>query len=53
VEIHDQLSEGDRVTTRTTRRGTHRGELMGIPATNQRVGMDVVDIVRLENGRLC
>ena len=29
--IHDQLSDGDKVVTRKTFHGTHRGELMGIP----------------------
>jgi predicted ester cyclase len=51
VEIHDQLAEGDRVTTRKTIRGTHRGELFGIPATGRRIEIDVIDIVRLVNGR--
>lgn len=51
VEIHDQVAEGDKVTTRKTLHGTHRGELFGIPATNRRVSIDVIDIVRLEGGR--
>ncbi|HVY28181.1 MAG TPA: ester cyclase [Polyangiaceae bacterium] len=51
VEIHEQIAEGDKVTTRKTIHGTHRGELMGIPATNKRISIDVIDIVRLENGR--
>lgn len=51
VEIHDQIAEGDKVTTRKTIHATHRGELFGIPATNQRVAIAVIDIVRLEQGR--
>jgi predicted ester cyclase len=51
VEIHEQVAEGDKVTTRKTIHGTHRGEFFGIPATNRRVAIDVIDIVRLENGR--
>jgi predicted ester cyclase len=51
VEIHDQLAEGDRVTTRKTLRGTHRGELLGVPATNEPVEIEVIDIVRLRDGR--
>jgi len=51
VEIHDQVAEGDKVTTRKTLRGTHRGELLGIPATNEAVAIEVIDIVRLENGQ--
>jgi predicted ester cyclase len=51
VEIHDQVAEGDKVTTRKTIHGTHRGELLGVPATNRRVAIEVIDIVRLEDGR--
>jgi predicted ester cyclase len=51
VEIHDQIAEGDKVTTRKTLRGTHRGDLFGIPPTGRSVAIEVVDIVRLEAGR--
>jgi predicted ester cyclase len=34
VEIHDQIAEGDSVTTRKTIHGTHRGALYGVPPTN-------------------
>jgi predicted ester cyclase len=51
VEIHEQIAEGDLVTTRKTIRGTLRGALFGVPATNKRIAIDVIDIVRLENGR--
>jgi predicted ester cyclase len=51
VEIHDQVAEGDKVTTRKTIRGTHRGELLGVPATNRPVAIDVIDIVRVKDGR--
>jgi len=51
VEIHDQIAEGDKVTTRKTIHGTHRGELMGVPATQELVAIRVIDIVRLRNGR--
>lgn len=51
VEIHDQIAEGDKVTTRKTIRGTHRGALFGIPATGRAVAIEVIDIVRLVEGR--
>jgi predicted ester cyclase len=51
VEIHDQVAEGDKVTTRKTIRGTHRGELFGIPPTGKQIQIEVIDIVRLANGR--
>lgn len=51
VEIHDQVAEGDKVTTRKTLRGTHRGELFGIAPTGKEVVIDVIDIVRVRDGR--
>jgi predicted ester cyclase len=51
VEIRDQVAEGDKVTTRKTIHGTHRGELFGISPTGKRIEIDVIDIVRLDNGR--
>ena len=51
VEIHDQIVEGDKVTTRKTIHGTHRAALLGIPATGRAVAIDVIDIVRVENGQ--
>jgi predicted ester cyclase len=51
VTIHEQVAEGDKVTTRKTISGTHRGPLLGIDATNQRIQIEVIDIVRVENGR--
>lgn len=51
VEIHDQIAEGDKVVTRKTIRGTHRGPLMGIPATGRELAIEVIDIVRVVDGR--
>jgi predicted ester cyclase len=51
VTIHDQIAEGDKVTTRKTITGTHSGMLMGVPATGRAVAIDVIDIVRVADGR--
>ena len=51
VQIHEQIAEGDKVTTRKTLHGTHRGELMGIAPTGEPVTIEVIDIVRLKEGR--
>lgn len=51
VEIHDQIAEGDKVSTRKTFRGTHLAEFMGIPATGDKISIDIVDIVRLRDGQ--
>jgi steroid delta-isomerase-like uncharacterized protein len=50
--IHDQLAEGDRVATRKTFRGTHRGEFLGISPTGRAVTFDVIDVVRIDKGRI-
>jgi len=51
VTIHDQIAEGDKVTTRKTIAGTHTGPFMGIPATGKEVAIQVIDIVRVSDGR--
>ncbi len=51
VIIHDQIAEGDKVTTRKTISGVHSGTLAGIPATGRDVAIDVIDIVRVQDGK--
>ncbi|HSD08713.1 ester cyclase [Flavobacterium sp.] len=51
VEIYDQIAEGDKVTTRKSIFGTHQGSLMGIEPTGRQVKIDVIDIVRVKNGK--
>lgn len=51
VEIYDQVAEGDKVTTRKAFHATHSGDFFGIPATGKKVVMDVIDIIRLRNGK--
>lgn len=36
-EIEDQLAEGDKVVSRWTITGTHRGEWVGIPPTGKQM----------------
>jgi predicted ester cyclase len=52
VTIEDMLADGDRVVTRQTFAGTHRGEWLGVPPTGRVVSWALIDIVRLEGGRL-
>jgi predicted ester cyclase len=35
ITIDDQVAEGDKVCSRVTMRGTHRGVFVGIPATGK------------------
>lgn len=51
VTIYEQMAEADLVTTRKSIAGIHTGTLMGIPATGKAVRINVIDIVRVKNGR--
>src|SRR6476620_3537340 len=51
VEILEQLAEQDLVSTRKKIRATHTGEIFGIPPSNKKVEIDVIDIIRLQDGR--
>ena len=49
--IDDMLAEGDRVVTRWTARGTHQGELMGVPPTGKQITVTAIVIDRIVGGR--
>lgn len=51
VTIHDQIAEGDKVTTRKSIYGRHTGTLLGAIPTGRTVLIEVLDVVRLEEGR--
>ncbi|MDH4143193.1 MAG: ester cyclase, partial [Chloroflexota bacterium] len=51
VTIEDQVAEGDKVVTRYTMRGTHQGELWGIPASGNRFELEGINIDRVVDGR--
>ena len=48
VSIDSQVAEGDTVVTTWTFKGTHRGDMQGIPATGKDVTMQGVTIDRFE-----
>lgn len=50
--VDDQIAEGDLVVTRWTARGTHQGELMGIPATGRSGVVTGIEIDRVVNGKI-
>ena len=51
-EIQDQIAEGDKVVTRWTATGSHRGEFMGIPPTGRRVSFEGINIYTLSGDEL-
>jgi steroid delta-isomerase-like uncharacterized protein len=48
----DVVAGGDRVAVRWEIRGTHGGELMGIPPTSREVELTAIEIFRLADGRI-
>ena len=52
IDIHEQVAEGDWVSSRATTHGTHRGSLFGIPATGRQVTMPGMSLVRVSDGQI-
>lgn len=47
LTIEDIVAAGDRVTIRFVARGTHQGELLGVPATGKRLSVVGIEMYRL------
>ncbi len=52
ITIEDQIADGDRVVTRWSAKGTHQGELMGMPATGKQSTVTGITIDRIADGRI-
>ena len=50
--IDDQVAEGDRVATRYTVYGTHRGEFMGVAATGKPVSWTALVLQRIADDKI-
>lgn len=50
--IVDQVAEGDKVATRWTSRGTHKGDLFGTAATGKQTTVRGMEISRLAGGKV-
>ena len=51
LTIEDQIEEGDRICTRFSARGTHRGDLMGIRPTGNKIEIGGMSMDRQANGK--
>jgi len=50
--IDDMVVEGNKIATRWTLTGTHKGEFMGRPPTNKKVKIWAITIDRIADGKL-
>ena len=50
-KCEDMIAEGDLVVNRWSCEGTHKGELMGIPATGKRTITTGINIIRYAGGK--
>lgn len=50
--VEDMIAEDDKVVTRLTTTGTHRGDFMGVSPTGKRVSWASVDISRFAHGKI-
>ncbi len=52
ITPEDLIAEGDKVSMRYSWRGTHKAELMGIPATGKQVTASGISILRVADGKI-
>ena len=52
VTIQRQVAEGDTVMTHKIFQGTHVGSFMGVAPSGQPITFGVIDILRVENGKI-
>jgi steroid delta-isomerase-like uncharacterized protein len=50
--IVDIIAEKDKVVACWTISGTHRGDYMGVPATNKKVSVDGITVHHIANGKI-
>jgi steroid delta-isomerase-like uncharacterized protein len=52
AEVEDIFGEGDKVFSRAMCRGTHQGDLMGMPATGKHIAIRVMCADRFADGKI-
>jgi steroid delta-isomerase-like uncharacterized protein len=50
--VEEQISDDNQVWSRSTWRGTHKGDFLGIPATGREVSVSAWTIDRITDGRI-
>ena len=52
ITVEDMIAEDDRIVFRSVMTGTHLGEFLGIAPTGRQVTFSLLDILRIENGKI-
>jgi steroid delta-isomerase-like uncharacterized protein len=52
IAVDDVVAAGDRVATRTTFHGTHKGEFLGIAPTGKTITATGIGIMHIANGKI-
>jgi steroid delta-isomerase-like uncharacterized protein len=52
AEVEDIFGEGDKILSRAMCRGTHKGQLMGIPPTGKQIAIRVICADRFEGRKI-
>ena len=50
--VEDEVNNGKKAAGRYTMRGRHRGEFLGMPATNNHVEVRGIDMIHITDGRI-
>lgn len=51
IKVEYVITGEDHVAFRSTMRGTHRGDFLGIPPTGRKVTVGLIDVIRIEDGQ--
>jgi len=52
LPIADLVAEGEKVLARLRVKGTHGGDLMGVPPTGRKIDIAVMDLFQIRDGKL-
>jgi steroid delta-isomerase-like uncharacterized protein len=52
ITVEEIIAEDDRIAFRSTMRGTHRAEFMGIAPTGKKIEVSLLDIMHIQDGRI-